>query len=59
MNDTFRIAAFDFNLTYSSSQAAYVYSNANFFPIDNRLLGNYANSGHNFGFTTEVHTQFW
>ncbi|MGA7933297.1 MAG: fibro-slime domain-containing protein [Kovacikia sp.] len=29
-----------------------------FFPIDGRLLGNYADTGHNFHFTMEAHTEF-
>jgi fibro-slime domain-containing protein len=33
------------------------YINANYFPIDNALLGNQGR-GHNFGFTTEIHTLF-
>jgi fibro-slime domain-containing protein/choice-of-anchor A domain-containing protein len=29
-----------------------------YFPIDNRGFGNYLNYGHNFHFTTEIHTSF-
>jgi len=36
----------------------YQYSNSNFFPIDGQLLGQVACCGHNYGFTTEFHTQF-
>lgn len=35
----------------------YQYSNTNYFPIDGELLGNEGN-GHNFHFTTEIHTSF-
>jgi fibro-slime domain-containing protein len=35
----------------------YQYINSAFFPIDNKLLAQ-TTSGHNFGFTTEFHTQF-
>jgi fibro-slime domain-containing protein len=34
------------------------YDNGEFFPIDNQGFGNYKNSGHNFGFTFELHTLF-
>jgi fibro-slime domain-containing protein len=34
------------------------YDNGAFFPIDNQGFGNYKNSGHNFGFTFELHTTF-
>lgn len=34
------------------------YDNGEFFPIDNQGFGNYGNSGHNFGFTFELHTTF-
>ncbi|UBF26501.1 fibro-slime domain-containing protein [Kovacikia minuta CCNUW1] len=33
-------------------------SRGGFFPIDGELLGNFANSGHNFHFTLETHTEF-
>ncbi len=36
----------------------YTYSNTSFFPIDNQLLGNYGNSGHNYHFTAQMHAQF-
>ena len=36
----------------------YVYENANFFPIDGELFGNYDNSGHNFHFTLMINTEF-
>ncbi len=34
------------------------YDNGAFFPIDNQGFGNYKNTGHNFGFTFELHTEF-
>jgi fibro-slime domain-containing protein len=34
------------------------YDNGAFFPIDNQGFGNYKKSGHNFGFTFELHTEF-
>lgn len=34
------------------------YDNGAFFPIDGQGFGNYKNSGHNFGFTFELHTEF-
>lgn len=34
------------------------YDNGAFFPIDNQGFGNYAQSGHNFHFTFELHTEF-
>jgi len=37
---------------------SYLYNNQNYFPIDGQLLGNYANSGHNFHFTSEIKTTF-
>jgi len=33
-------------------------SKGGFFPIDNQLFGNYSTSGHNFGFTYMIDTQF-
>jgi len=36
----------------------YSISNQAFFPLDNRGFGNYANTGHNFHFTCEIHTKF-
>lgn len=35
----------------------YTYTNNNYFPIDGQLFGNESN-GHNFAFTTEIHTNF-
>jgi|KBSMisStandDraft_5_1062788.scaffolds.fasta_scaffold158995_1 fibro-slime domain-containing protein len=35
----------------------YTYNNPSFFPIDNQLLGNQG-QGHNFSFTTQLHTTF-
>jgi fibro-slime domain-containing protein len=34
------------------------YSNSSYFPIDGQLFGNYLSTGHNFHFTTELHTEF-
>jgi fibro-slime domain-containing protein len=34
------------------------YDNGAFFPIDNQGFGNFAQSGHNFHFTFELHTEF-
>ena len=34
------------------------YDNGAFFPIDGQGFGNYKKSGHNFGFTFELHTEF-
>lgn len=34
------------------------YDNGAFFPIDGQGFGNYKNSGHNFSFTFELHTEF-
>ena len=34
------------------------YDNGAFFPIDGKGFGNYKNTGHNFGFTFELHTTF-
>jgi fibro-slime domain-containing protein len=34
------------------------YDNAAFFPIDGQLFGNFQDSGHNFHFTFELHTEF-
>jgi fibro-slime domain-containing protein len=45
------------NLIANSSPPTYTYSNSNFFPIDNQLLGNQGRS-HNYHFTYEIHTQF-
>ena len=36
----------------------YRYSNSAYFPIDGQGFGNYGNTGHNFHFTTEIHTLF-
>ncbi|MFO0615998.1 MAG: DUF4215 domain-containing protein [Polyangiaceae bacterium] len=36
---------------------AFQYANGSFFPLDNLGFGNYANSGHNFHFTSEV--RYW
>jgi fibro-slime domain-containing protein len=41
-----------------SNPNIYTYGNPNFFPIDNQLFGNYGDSGHNFHFTFEAHSQF-
>jgi choice-of-anchor C domain-containing protein len=39
------------------SDGTYVYDNQAYFPIDGQLFGNYP-FGHNFGFTSEIHTRF-
>lgn len=45
-------------LTATSNAAGlYTYSNGNYFPIDGQLWGN-EGYGHNFHFTTEIHTEF-
>ncbi|MFI4898171.1 MAG: fibro-slime domain-containing protein [Phycisphaerales bacterium JB059] len=41
----------------SATDAPYV-SIGGFFPIDGELYGDYASTGHNFHFTTEIRTQF-
>ena len=40
------------------ADGTYNYTNGAYFPIDNELFGNYSNWGHNFHFTTEIHTTF-
>lgn len=42
----------------SISPTLYQYSNNNYFPIDNALLGQSSCCGHNYGFTSEFHTLF-
>ena len=37
---------------------SYLFDSSNFFPLDGLGFGNYANSGHNFHFTSEVRHQF-
>jgi choice-of-anchor A domain-containing protein/fibro-slime domain-containing protein len=44
------------NLTQVSG--GYQYNNQMWFPLDNMGFGNYANTGHNFGFTCVFRTQF-
>lgn len=46
----------DFVLT-RQPDGTYRYSNGDFFPIDNELFGN-EGFGHNYDFTTEIHTTF-
>jgi fibro-slime domain-containing protein len=41
----------------SDSPLLYQYNNPAYFPIDGELFGNYA-FGHNYHFTSEIHTQF-
>jgi fibro-slime domain-containing protein len=41
----------------SSTQAPWS-TNGGFFPIDGELYGNQGSSGHNYGFTTEITTEF-
>jgi fibro-slime domain-containing protein len=40
------------------ANAVYTYDNQSYFPIDGQGYGDYGASGHNFHFTTEVHTTF-
>jgi len=40
------------------SPGIYSYDNQMYFPIDNQGFGNYLNFGHNFHFTSEIHTSF-
>jgi fibro-slime domain-containing protein len=42
----------------SPGSGIYSYQNSAFFPIDGQLLGNYGNTGHNYHFTYEIHTDF-
>ena len=52
---------YDFHMDLPLTQGAngvYTYDNQAYFPIDGQGYGNYEGSGHNFHFTTEVHTQF-
>lgn len=42
----------------SAGSGIYQYSNNNFFPIDNQLLGNYGSSGHNYHFTYAIASVF-
>jgi fibro-slime domain-containing protein len=42
----------------NASSSLYVYSSSAFFPIDGKGYGNYADSGHNFHFTTQIPTNF-
>ncbi|MFO0959528.1 MAG: fibro-slime domain-containing protein [Isosphaeraceae bacterium] len=46
-----------FNLI-ETSPGVFQYTNSSFFPIDGQGFGNYANTGHNFHFTTEIHSNF-
>ena len=41
----------------NNGSGVYTYDNGNFFPIDNQLLGNQAQS-HNYSFTAQLHTTF-
>lgn len=52
---------YDFMIDLPLTQAAngiYTYDNQAYFPIDGQGYGDYPGSGHNFHFTTEVHTLF-
>jgi fibro-slime domain-containing protein len=52
---------YDFNIDLPLSMGAngvYTYDNQAYFPIDGQGYGDYGSSGHNFHFTTEVHTLF-
>jgi fibro-slime domain-containing protein len=40
------------------TDGTYKYQNNDFFPINGQLFGNYSNTGKNFHFTYELHTQF-
>ncbi len=42
----------------SPGSGTYQYANSSYFPIDGAGFGNYGVSGHNFHFTTEIHTLF-
>lgn len=44
--------------TFNAATDATYSGRGGFFPIDGELYGNYANSGHNFGFTYELSTTF-
>jgi len=50
---------FDYSFVayWDESRKAYVYSNSNFFPIDNQGYGN-EGMPHNYGFCLELHSQF-
>ncbi len=45
------------SLTFNWDGSKYVYTNSNFFPIDNQLLGNDGRN-HNYHFTMELHSKF-
>jgi fibro-slime domain-containing protein len=49
--------SYDITLADPDGDGVYVYSNNNFFPIDNQLFGNEGRS-HNYHFTYELHTKF-
>jgi fibro-slime domain-containing protein len=52
---------YDFHITLPLTPGPggiYTYDNQAYFPIDGQGYGNYGGSGHNFHFTTEVHTLF-
>jgi fibro-slime domain-containing protein len=42
----------------SNGSGIYKYTNSAYFPIDGQGFGNYSNTGHNFHFTTEIHSLF-
>ena len=42
----------------SPGSGIFSFSDSAFFPIDDMLLGNYGDSGHNFHFTYQIHTTF-
>lgn len=44
--------------TFNAATDATYSSRGGFFPVDGDLYGNYGNSGHNFGFTYELSTNF-
>jgi fibro-slime domain-containing protein len=49
---------FQVQLQPSNTPGVLTFDDGTFFPIDGQLFGNYANEGHNFHFTFELHTTF-
>jgi len=49
---------FQIQLAPGNAPGILTFDDGNFFPIDGQLFGNYANEGHNFHFTFELHTTF-
>ena len=52
-----KVATFNLDNTVTIDTNTFTFSNKNYFPIDNQLLGN-DDRDHNFHFTAELHTQF-